>query len=196
MINLLLLTYFLFGYSIMLNKKSFSGALCNNCEKCLFGYVGGGAIIYENNNDGSKNFILGVNNKNNLVDFGGKVANQNERIWTTVSGELYKQSNKFFNIDDKKIIEFNYVNVKFNQHKYRCYFIEIEKKNNKNTIYKIRNEDFLKNYNEIINIISIPENKIKKLLYDEYEDLNKSNELIPYILSNRLKKIFNIYFEE
>ena len=195
---LLLLSYILLlSKSILLNKNSFNKK-CLNCPNCSFGYIGGGALIYESDNNGTKKMILGIDYKNELTDLGDKINFPNERIWNTVSEIINSKTFNVLNTKPNEIIINDYIDIDSNTHKYRCYLFQIDKfeinkyKYNKFTF----NNKFKKYFNEINDIIIIPESSIKKLLENEYDIANNSGELIPYMISSRLKKILNIYFYE
>ena len=197
-INILLLfsCILLLSNSILLNNNPFNKK-CLKCPNCAFGYIGGGALIYESNN-GIKNFILGIDCKNELVDFGDKINSPNERIWISVSEILNIKTLNVLNTKPNDIIINDYIDIDCKEHKYRCYLVKIDNFD----IYKYKcnkydfDNKFKKYFNEIHNIIIISETSIKNLLDKEYNNANNSPELIPYMISSRLKKILYIYFYE
>ena len=175
--------------SIILNKNPLHGKFCENCERCSSGYTGSGVLLYK---DVKKKFILGIDYKNELTDFGGKIDFVNENICNTASRELFEESNRVLNISSKDILSCQYIDIDRYTHKYRCYILPIKKFDKKLFDYNKQN---IKNsssvYKEITNIIEIDQESLKnKLLYK----LN-TVEIIPYDISPRLKKILYIYFE-
>jgi hypothetical protein len=189
--NILFITLFFglifTGFSISLNQKSIEKNYCKSCSKCSLGYTGSGVLLYKKNNN-CKNFVLGLDYKNELTDFGGKIDYTSEKIWNTASRELFEESNRVFNISGREILSNDYIDIDRNMHKYRCYILQI-KDFDKSQFYHnkldYKNSPFP--YSEITNIIEIKEDNLKKLLF------NKSD--IPYTISLRLEKILQIYFE-
>ena len=190
--NILFKIYIFYGliffcFSISLNKKSFEKNYCKNCSKCSLGYTGSGVLLYKKNNN-CKKFVLGLDYKNELTDFGGKIDFTSEKIWDTASRELFEESNRVFNISGREILSNDYIDIDRNTHKYRCYILQI-KYFDKNQFYNNKLDSIHSTlpYNEINNIIEIKEENLKKLLF------NKSDN--SYTFSLRLEKILQIYFE-
>jgi hypothetical protein len=178
-----------YSLSIILNQKLFDNNLCKGCNKCSLGYTGSGVLLLK----GKQNkFILGVDYKNELTDFGGKIDFITEKIWVTASRELYEESSGVFNVSSGNISSCNYIDIDINLHKYRCYILPIKKFDKKlfhqkkiNSIYKTYS------FREIIDIIEIKQETLKNLLFNKVD----SPEIIPYYISPRLKKILYIYFD-
>jgi hypothetical protein len=176
------------GNAILLNQKLFNDNYCNGCDKCSLGYTGSGVLLHIAK---QHKFILGVDYKNELTDFGGKINFTKEKIWITASRELFEESNRVFNVSYKNIISCNYIDIDRNLHKYRCYILPITKFDKKlfhlnkfNSICKTNS------FIEIIDIIEIKEETLKNLLFNKVD----SPEIIPYYISPRLKKILYVYF--
>lgn len=194
--NIILLFGFLvFANSLLLNKKPFSGQFCNGCDKCSLGYTGGGVLLYKNN-ENDKEIILGIDYKNELTDFGGKINYSGEKVWEIASRELYEESNGIFQIDKNIIGENDYVDIDRINHKYRCYFIPIENYEI-NKFHENKKMFFQTNsFKEIVDIISVQEKVLKNIITNKSDYLVNSPDIIPFILSPRLKKILSIYFEK
>lgn len=189
LLSYLYLIFILYGSSILLNKKPLDKNFCKNCDRCSFGYTGSGVLLLYKNN---KKFLLGIDNKNELTDFGGRINYINEKTWNTSSRVLLKESNGIFNISGQEILSCDHIDIDTNIHKYRCYILPIKKYDKKLYLYnKIKSEYSTNSFKEIIDIIEINHESLKKLLYYKVD----SPEIIPYEISPRLKKILNVYFE-
>lgn len=188
---LILLTKLLFSYSILMNNEFMLKKRCTNCEKCSNGFTGSGVLLYEKDSNDKKTFVLGIDYKNELTDFGGKIDNNKEKIYITALRECNEETKEILNLTPNDIITSDYINIARNEHKYRCYIVktnyfDINKFNSK----KIKNNNL--DYNEIINIIKINEDELKKIFNLIYS--NDTIEIIPYFISTRLIKILKIYY--
>ena len=192
---ILLFSFIIISYSIQLNKKPFENKFCNSCDKCSLGYTGGGVLLYKNKGK-NKKFIFGIDYKNELTDLGGQINSIHEKVWETASRELFEESNGIFNIDKKEIGDYDYIDIDRINHKYRCYFIPIKNFDKKKFYSNKANSIYSTNsFKEIIDIVIIQEENLKKMISNESNYLNKSPDIIPYIISPRLKKILSIYYE-
>ena len=188
---LILLTKLLFSYSILMNNEFMLKKRCTNCKKCSNGFTGSGVLLYEKDSNDKKTFVLGIDYKNELTDFGGKIDNNKEKIYITALRECNEETKEILNLTPNDIITSDYINIARNEHKYRCYIVktnyfDINKFNSK----KIKNNNL--DYNEIINIIKINEDELKKIFNLIYS--NDTIEIIPYFISTRLIKILKIYY--
>jgi len=185
----ILLELFLLGFSISLNKKPLGNNFCKGCDRCSSGYTGSGVLLYKTK---QQKFVLGVDYKNELTDFGGKIDFVSEKIWNTASRELFEESNRVFNISGTQILSCDYIDIDRNIHKYRSYILPIKNFDKKQFYYNKANSLYTTfSFREITDIIEIKKEHLKKLLYN----IDDSPEIIPYDISPRLKKILLLYFD-
>ena len=188
---LILLTKLLFTYSILMNNEFMLKKRCTNCEKCTNGFTGSGVLLYEKNSNHKKTFVLGIDYKNELTDFGGKTDNNKEKVYITALRECNEETKGILNLIPSDIITSEHIDIPRNEHKYRCYIVktnyfDINKFNSK----KIKNNNL--DDNEIVNIIKINEDELKKIINLTYS--NNATEITPYFISSRLSKILKIYY--
>lgn len=162
---------------------------CTNCDKCSFGFTGSGVLLFEKDINNKKNFILGIDYKNELTDFGGKIDNNKEKVFVTASRECNEETKGIINLTHNDIIMSDHIDICRFEHKYRCYLVETKYFDiNKFKKIKINNME----NNEIISVIKINEDKLKKILDESY--LDEIPDIFPYYFSTRLIKILNTYY--
>jgi hypothetical protein len=166
---------------------------CNICEKCSNGFIGSGILLYEKNIYNKKTFIIGIDYKNELTDFGGKINNNKEKVYITASRECNEETKEIINLTPSDIIGSDYIDIIQNKHKYRCYiyktnFFDLNKFNSK----KIKNNNH--EHNEIISIIKINEDELKKIY--NLTQSNDCTETSQYFISTRLIKILKIFYSK
>jgi len=194
LILLILVTKLVFSYSILLNNNNHMfKKVCNNCKRCSNGFTGSGVLLYEKNIYDKKTFILGFNYKYELTDFGGKINNANEKVYITALRECNEETKGTINLTLNDIITSDYIDISRYEHKYRSYivktnFFDTNKFNSKKIYLNNNNTD----YNEILKIIKINEDKLKKI----FKEMNSNNmsKTTQYSLSTRLIKILKKYY--
>lgn len=188
--KLLLLTKLFITYSILMNDKRVLNKYCTNCYKCSNGFTGSGILLYEKNICDEKIFVLGIDYKNELTDFGGRIDNVDEKVYDTALREFNEETKRTLNLTRGDIFLWKHVDIYRNNHKYRCYIVkteyfDIDEFNSK----KINNN---LDFNEIKNIIKINENKLKKIINETNQNERAMN--LSYDISPRLIKILNTYY--
>lgn len=185
----LFITYLMITNSNALLNKHYTK--CNKCNKCSNGFTGSGILLYEKNNYNEKIFILGLDYKNELTDFGGKIDNTNEKVYETAIREFNEETKGILNLTRKHIDPLKRIDIDRYNHTYRCYIVKTDYFDiNKFKSTKIVESNL--DLNEIITIIKINENKLKRIVTDKNND--KEYKTFPYEISPRLMTILKSYY--
>jgi ADP-ribose pyrophosphatase YjhB (NUDIX family) len=188
LLSLLLLKIIFFQSvnSVLLNKNM-QKSFCKGCDKCINGYTGAGVLLI---NQKSKKMILGLDYKNELTDFGGKI-DKGEKIYQAAQRELFEETCNVVNKDLNIISNSNNIDIDRVNHRYKCYLLNFDDFN-----YSLFDENKKKISNVYCNEIKIIDSydiTYIKSIYDKQK--NKQSIENKYFISKRLEKILEVYFE-
>lgn len=185
----LFMLYLIFANSNALLNKHYSK--CSNCNKCSNGFTGSGILLYEKNNYNEKIFVLGLDYKNELTDFGGKIDNSNEKVYETAIREFNEETKGVLNLTRKHIDSLERIDIDRYNHIYRCYIVNTDYFDiNKFNLNEPDNKNL--DLNEIITIVKINEKKLKKIVADKKND--EECKTFSYEISPRLMTILKSYY--